>query len=66
MFVGSTSGKVFAVDATTGAQQWFGTAPAGVNPPDEHNIMGLNGLTAGEGWLLVPAGDHLAAWKIVQ
>lgn len=66
VFVGSGSGKVYAVDAATGAERWFGTAPDGVDAPDEHNIMGLNGLAAGEGWLLVPAGNHLAAWKIVE
>lgn len=65
VFVGSGSGIVFAVDAATGAQQWFGVAPAPILGPDEHNIQGLAGLAAGEGLLVVPAGNSVAAWRLL-
>jgi outer membrane protein assembly factor BamB len=62
VFVGSGSGIVFAVDAATGVQQWFGVAPSPILGPDEHNLAGL---AAGEGLLVVPAGNSVAAWRLL-
>lgn len=66
VFVGSSSGKVYAVDAGTGVQQtWIGTAGAPIAGPDEQNVtQPLTGLGAGEGYLIVPAGSVLTAWKL--
>lgn len=64
--IGSASGTVYAVDAVTGAQRWSGAAGAPIPAPDEQNVsQPLTGLGAGEGYLVVPAGNRLTAWKIV-
>jgi outer membrane protein assembly factor BamB len=64
--VGSGSGKVFIVDAATGVERWSGDAGAGILGPDEHNVSSpLTGLGVGEGYLVVPAGSQVTAWKIV-
>jgi outer membrane protein assembly factor BamB len=64
--VGSGSGKVFMVDAATGVERWSGDAGAGILGPDEHNVSSpLTGLGVGEGYLVVPAGSQVTAWKIV-
>lgn len=67
VIVGSSSGNVYAVDATTGAQLWSGNAGAAISAPDEQNVIApLTGFGAGEGYLIVPAGSQLTAWKIIQ
>ncbi|MBI5428907.1 MAG: Ig-like domain-containing protein [Nitrosomonadales bacterium] len=63
--VGSSSGNVYAVNAVTGVQIWSGTAGAAIAAPDEHNVsQPLTGFGAGEGYLVVPAGNVLSAWHI--
>lgn len=59
----STSGAVFAVDASSGQQRWAGAA---LSSPDPFTIAPLPpyGLGAGEGFLLVPAGGRLTAWQV--
>lgn len=66
VFVGSSSGKVYAVDTSTGSPQtWIGAAGAAITGPDEQNlIQPLTGFGAGEGYLIVPAGSVLTAWKL--
>lgn len=65
VIVGSGSGRLYALDAETGAQVWSGSAGAGISAPDEWNVTGpLTGLGAGEGYLIVPAGRTLTAWHI--
>jgi outer membrane protein assembly factor BamB len=67
VIVGSTSGNVYAVDAATGAQTWVGSAGAPISAPDEQNVSApLTGLAAGEGYLVVPAGSSVAAWRIAS
>lgn len=64
--IGSASGTVYALDAATGTQLWSGAAGAPIPAPDEQNVsQPLTGLGAGEGYLVVPAGNRLTAWKIV-
>jgi outer membrane protein assembly factor BamB len=64
--VGSSSGSVYAVDAGTGTQVWSGTAAAGISAPNEwFGGQPLTGLGAGEGYLVVPAGDSVTAWRLV-
>jgi outer membrane protein assembly factor BamB len=64
--VGSGSGTVFGVDAATGLSRWSGAAGAPIPGPDEQNLsQPLTGLGSGEGYLVVPAGTRLTAWKIV-
>lgn len=65
VIVGSASGTVYALDATTGTPVWSKSAGAGINGPDEQNVSGpLTGFGVGEGYLVVPAGNKLTAWHI--
>lgn len=63
--VGSAAGTVWALDAASGAERWRAEAGASILGPDEQNVsQPLTGLAAGEGYLLVPAGARLTAWRI--
>lgn len=66
VFVGASSGKVYAVpEAGNGAAStatWTGDAGTAISGPDEHNEVVLAGLGAGQGSLFVPAGQRLAAF----
>ena len=67
VFVGSSSRNVYAVDAATGSQLWSGAASgvAAIAGPDEQSLLQpLTGFGAGEGYLIVPAGNVLTAWKL--
>lgn len=67
VYVGSTSGKLYALSETTGANVWTGTVGAAVNRPDEHNVsQPLTGLAAGEGLVVVPASNLLVAYQPIQ
>jgi len=63
--VASSSGNVYALNASDGAVVWSGSTGTPINGPDEQNADQLTGLGAGEGWLVVPAGNSIVAWKIV-
>ena len=64
VYVGSTGGKLFALDENTGANVWTGTVGASVNRPDEHNLSEpLTGLGAGEGLIVVPASNLVVAYQ---
>jgi outer membrane protein assembly factor BamB len=63
--VGSTSGNVYALDATTGSQMWSNNTGSPIAGPDEQNVsQPLTGFGAGEGYLVVPAGTVLTAWHL--
>jgi outer membrane protein assembly factor BamB len=65
VIVGSASGAVYALNAATGAIIWTGAAGAAIAAPDEQNVsQPLTGFGAGEGYLVVPAGNLLTAWRI--
>jgi len=65
VIVGSNSGNVYAVNAVTGALVWSGRAAAAIYGPDEQNVsQPLTGLGAGEGYLVVPGGNTLTAWRL--
>lgn len=64
VYIGSTSGKLYAVDQTTGTNIWSGSVGAPVTRPDEHNISDpLAGLGAGEGLIVVPASNLVVAYE---
>jgi outer membrane protein assembly factor BamB len=66
VIVGSSSGNVYALDAATGSTLWTGSAGAPIAAPDEQNVsQPLTGFGAGEGYLIVPAGNRVTAWRIV-
>jgi outer membrane protein assembly factor BamB len=62
VYVGSSSGMLYAVDTTTGTSAWSTNVGATIPAPDEQNATVLTGLGAGEGHLLVPAGTTLTAF----
>lgn len=65
VIIGSSSGNVYALDAATGTQVWSGNAGAPIFAPDEQNVtQPLTGFGAGEGFLVVPAGNVLSAWRV--
>ena len=66
VIVASASSRVYALDNMSGALLWTGQAASGVVAADETlAAVPLTGLAAGEGYLLVPAGSTLTAWRIV-
>jgi outer membrane protein assembly factor BamB len=63
--VGSLSGNVYALDAAGGSVLWSGSTGAPIAVPDESNGNITSGLGAGDGYLVVPAGNVLNAWRVV-
>jgi outer membrane protein assembly factor BamB len=64
VYIGSTSGKLYALDENTGANIWTGVVGSPVNRPDEQNLSEpLIGLGAGEGLLVVPASSSVVAYQ---
>jgi outer membrane protein assembly factor BamB len=61
VIIGSGSGMVYAIDRATGTPSWSASAGAGIS---EFARNGPTGLAAGEGYLVVPAGDVLTGWKL--
>jgi outer membrane protein assembly factor BamB len=63
VYVGSSSGMVYGLDISKGNVVWSANTGSPVNGPDEQNVSSpLTGLGAGQGLLVVPAGDQLAAY----
>lgn len=62
VYVGSSNGHLYALDARTGAALAMATLPAGVEGPDEQNVRVLASFGAGGGELLVPASQWLVAY----
>jgi outer membrane protein assembly factor BamB len=63
VYIGSLSGKLYAVEENTGTNVWIGTVGAQVNRPDENSGSPLTGLGAGEGLIMVPASNLLVAYE---
>jgi len=65
VYVGSTSGNLFALDAATGTLRWSGNVGAAMSVPDAW-IAGeqpaRSGFGAAEGSLVVSAGSRLVAY----
>lgn len=63
VYVGSMSGMLYALDLTDGTVDWSTDVGPGILGPDEHNVSSpLTGLAAGQGLLVVPAGNVLLAY----
>jgi outer membrane protein assembly factor BamB len=62
VFVGSSSGMLYGLDLRRGRVVWSTNVGAGIPRPDEQNLLPLTGLGAGQGLLVVPAGNRLAAY----
>jgi outer membrane protein assembly factor BamB len=64
VYVGSNSGKLYAVEAATGSQVWSTTAGTSIPYVDEQNVsQPLTGFAAGEGILVVPTTTKLVAYE---
>jgi outer membrane protein assembly factor BamB len=63
IIVGSASGSLYALDPQ-GTVVWSTLLQSGINAPDERNLSApLTGLAAGNGSLIVPAGNLLVAFS---
>jgi hypothetical protein len=63
VYVGSTSGNIWAIDEATGLPVWTDNVGAAIQYPDEHNVsQPLTGLGAGQGLVVVPATNTLVAY----
>ena len=63
VYVGASSGNLYALAAASGQQVWTTQVGAGIAAPDEQNVsQPLTGLNAGEGLLVLPAGNLLVAY----
>lgn len=62
VFIGSTSGNLYALNATTGSQVWTQALGA----PVGSGVGGIpySGLSAGDGLLVVPAGTKVIAYTL--
>lgn len=65
VFIGSATGNLYALDATTGTLVWQVNVGAAIPPgPGINGPLPLNGLSAGDGLLVVPAGNTLTAYQL--
>ena len=63
VYVGSQTGKLYALDLADGHEVWETNVGAPITGPDERNAGNpLSGLGAGQGLLVVPAGTQLSAY----
>jgi outer membrane protein assembly factor BamB len=66
VIAGSGNGAVYALDAATGTVLWTASVPAAIGSPISGIGLGqpTPGLAAGEGILVIPAGNTLTAWRL--
>jgi outer membrane protein assembly factor BamB len=63
VYVGSSSGMIYGLSLATGELVWSANTGSSIDGPDEQNVSSpLTGLGAGQGLLVVPAGDQLVAY----
>ena len=64
VYVGSASGKLYALNAMTGQQAWVTTAGASIPYVDEHNVsQPTTSFAAAEGLLVIPTSTSLVAYE---
>ena len=63
VYIGSSSGKVYALDASTGASVWTGNLGAVVQTTESPVSRPHTGLAAGDGLVVVPASSVLVAYQ---
>jgi outer membrane protein assembly factor BamB len=61
VIIGSSSGQVYALDGATGAQLWTANVGAAIT---NGNGFVISALAAGDGLLVVPAGNTLSAFTL--
>jgi len=63
VYIGSSSGKVYALDGNTGANVWTGNLGAAVQSTESPVSRPHTGLGAGDGLVVVPASTLLVAYQ---
>ena len=63
VYIGSSSGKVYALDGSTGANVWTGNLGAAVQVSESLVTRPHTGLGAGDGLVVVPASTLLVAYQ---
>jgi outer membrane protein assembly factor BamB len=66
VYIGSGSGKLYALDASTGANVWTGNIGAAVQLTESPVSRPHTGLGAGDGLVVVPASTLLVAYQSAQ
>ena len=66
VYIGSSSGKVYALDGSTGANVWTGNLGAAVQTTESPVTRPHTGLGAGDGLVVVPASTLLVAFETTQ
>ncbi|MDN5864520.1 MAG: PQQ-binding-like beta-propeller repeat protein [Gammaproteobacteria bacterium] len=67
VFVGASSGNLYALDRQTGQQVWQIDVGAPIPPGAGWGAaMQLTGLSAGHGLLIVPAGNSVVAYRLAS
>lgn len=63
VFVGGTSGELYALSSATGQVTWSTNVGAPITAPDEQNAVELSGMAESAGLLVVAASDELVAYR---
>jgi outer membrane protein assembly factor BamB len=64
VFVGSSNGNLYAVDATSGNQVWTQNLGTGIQSGVDGTGQNYSGLAAGDGLLVVPSGNSVTAYQL--
>jgi outer membrane protein assembly factor BamB len=64
VFIGSSSGNLYAVDAASGQQVWIQNLGAAIPSTQEFAQGFQTGLAAGDGILIVPNGNNVTAYTL--
>ena len=64
VIVGSSNGKLYALDGATGTQVWTQSLGAAIAPPPGGSYTIFTGLAAGDGVLVVPSGNNLTGYVL--
>jgi len=64
VFIGSSSGNLYAVDAASGQQVWIQNLGAAIPSTTEFAQGFYTGLAAGDGLLVVPDGNNVTAFTL--
>ena len=66
VYIGSRSGKVYALDGSTGANVWTGNIGVAIQTTESPVSRPHTGLGAGDGLVVVPASTLLVAYQTTQ
>jgi outer membrane protein assembly factor BamB len=64
VFIGSGSGNLYALDASSGQQVWNQNLGAAIPANNEYSLTEYTGLAAGDGLLVVPNGTKVTAFVL--